>query len=57
MTAKPCIHHWRVAAPNGPMAEAKCSKCSETREFPNVVERDWNDWCYVREQSVYVNNA
>lgn len=30
-----CIHHFRIAEPNGPFSEGKCQKCPETRLFRN----------------------
>ena len=30
-----CIHHWRIAEPNGPDSQGRCSKCHKVRFFKN----------------------
>ena len=30
-----CVHHWKIASPNGSTAHGVCRRCGEEREFPN----------------------
>lgn len=37
-----CIHHWRIASPNGQSSvSGRCEKCGAEREFA-VAIADWN---------------
>ncbi len=31
-----CVHHWRIAMPEGPTSEGRCQICGEEREFANA---------------------
>jgi hypothetical protein len=39
-----CIHHWKLARPNGPTVHGVCKHCGTERDFPTssdtVVWRD-----------------
>lgn len=30
-----CVHHWRIAEPNGPVSEGRCLHCGATRQYRN----------------------
>jgi len=32
-----CIHHWEIAAAEGPISVGVCRRCRETREFSNSI--------------------
>jgi hypothetical protein len=39
-----CIHHWKIASPNGPTAHGICRRCGAEREFPTVTDDTlWGD--------------
>ena len=37
-TGTNCVHHWKVAQPNGPVSKAKCKKCGAKDEFSNTQQ-------------------
>ena len=39
-----CIHHWKIASPNGPTAHGICRRCGAERAFPTVTDATlWGD--------------
>ena len=34
--ATECVHHWRIAMPEGPTSAGRCQICGEKREFANA---------------------
>ncbi len=42
--ADSCIHHWRIAMPDGPTSHGVCKRCGAEREFSNYDEGSiWRD--------------
>ena len=38
----PCVHHWRLPAPAGPICMGICKLCGAEREFSNEApDRQW----------------
>lgn len=31
-----CVHHWRIAEPDGPISLGRCNLCGAERQFSNV---------------------
>ncbi len=39
-----CIHHWKLASPNGATVHGICQRCGAAREFPTSSEIDvWDN--------------
>jgi hypothetical protein len=39
-----CIHHWKLASPNGPTVHGICQHCGAERDFPTTKEAIvWRD--------------
>jgi hypothetical protein len=30
-----CVHHWKIASPDGPTSHGTCRRCGAERKFPN----------------------
>jgi hypothetical protein len=39
-----CIHHWKLASPNGPTVHGICKRCGAERDFPTASDAVvWQD--------------
>ncbi len=38
-----CQHHWVIDPPEGPFSTGACRSCGEERDFPNYIERRFNN--------------
>ena len=38
----PCIHHWRISIPRGPVSKGRCKKCGERKMFKNYADWELN---------------